>query len=168
MGTLKIRCPRCKNEFRVDESSSEQVMGCPNCKQKIRIPKIEKTSSLCFDIIIDQICNDHRIEVIAAIRELKDIGQMEAVDFAEHLPQTLLENIPSERAAQLKRLLEEAGAVVQLEPSESADVRDNNNPAWTTGDKKTARKIPELDKKRIAKDEAIGVVFDAGKRTLLK
>ena len=168
METLKIRCPRCKNEFRVDESSSGQVMGCPNCQQKIRIPKIEKKTSICFDIAINRISDDHRIEVIAAIRELKGIGQMEAVDFAEHLPQTLLKNIPSERAEQLKRRLEEAGAVVHMEPSDTQGVREENDSARKTDDEKTAKEIPELDKKRIAKDEANGVVFDADKRTLLK
>lgn len=143
METLKIRCPRCKNEFRVDESSSGQVMGCPNCQQKIRIPKIEKKPSICFDISINRISDDHRIEVIAAIRELKGIGQMEAVDFAEHLPQTLLKNIPSERAEQLKRRLEEAGAVVHMEPSDTQGVREENDSARKTDDEKTAKEIPE-------------------------
>jgi large subunit ribosomal protein L7/L12 len=70
----------------------------------------EKTS---FDVILKEI-GEKKIQVIKEVRALTGLGLKEAKDLVEGAPQTVLENVGKDVAADAKAKLEEAGAVVAV------------------------------------------------------
>jgi large subunit ribosomal protein L7/L12 len=57
---------------------------------------------------------DKKIAVIKAVREITGLGLKEAKALVDSAPAPVKENIKPEEAAELKELLEEAGAVVSV------------------------------------------------------
>ena len=55
-----------------------------------------------------------KIPVLQKVRKYKDMGLMEAKNFVEDLPGTVLEDILKEEAETMKQQLEEAGGIVEL------------------------------------------------------
>ena len=55
-----------------------------------------------------------KIPVLQKVRKYKDMGLMEAKNFVEDLPGTVLEDILKEEAETMKQQLEEAGGTVEL------------------------------------------------------
>lgn len=55
-----------------------------------------------------------KIQVIKVIRELTEKGLKEAKDLVEGAPQIVKENVKKEEAEEMKKKLEEAGAIVEL------------------------------------------------------
>lgn len=71
----------------------------------------EKTE---FDVVLSN-AGANKIAVIKAVRTLKpDLGLAEAKTFVESAPKTVLEGAKKEDADNAKKVLEEAGAVVEL------------------------------------------------------
>ncbi len=71
----------------------------------------EKTE---FDVVLKEI-GPKKIQVIKALRQLMpNLGLKEAKEQVEKAPTTLLEAVPKERAEEVKKLLEEQGAVVEI------------------------------------------------------
>lgn len=66
-----------------------------------------------FDIVLKE-AGSNKIGAIKAVREITDLGLMEAKKLVEDAPQTLKEAVPKDEAEELKAKLEEAGAVVEL------------------------------------------------------
>ncbi len=57
----------------------------------------------------------NKINVIKVIREITDMGLMDAKKMVEEAPQTVRENVPKEEAEEIKAKFEEAGAKVELQ-----------------------------------------------------
>ena len=55
-----------------------------------------------------------KIQIIKAIRELTGLGLKEAKDIADGAPKMVKENVAKAEAEEMKKKLEEAGAVVEL------------------------------------------------------
>jgi len=55
-----------------------------------------------------------KIQVIKAVREITGLGLKEAKDMVDEAPKAIKENVKKEEAEELKKKLEEAGAVVEL------------------------------------------------------
>lgn len=55
-----------------------------------------------------------KIQVIKAVREITAKGLKEAKDLVDKAPQVIKENVKKEEAEELKKKLEEAGAIVEL------------------------------------------------------
>ena len=70
----------------------------------------EKTE---FDVILKD-AGAKKINVIKAVRTLTGLGLKEAKDAVEGAPTTLIEGATKEEAEEAKKLLEEAGASVEL------------------------------------------------------
>lgn len=70
----------------------------------------EKTE---FDVVLTS-AGDKKINVIKVVRTLTGLGLKEAKDAVEGTPSTLKEGISKEEAEEAKKLLEEAGASVEL------------------------------------------------------
>ena len=70
----------------------------------------EKTE---FDVVIKD-AGPKKIEVIKAIRQLTSLGLKEAKELAETAGAKVMEAVGKEAAADAKKKLEEAGAVVEL------------------------------------------------------
>ncbi len=71
----------------------------------------EKTE---FDVVLKDI-GPKKIQVIKAIRQvLPNLGLKEAKELVEKAPTTILEAVSKDRAEEVKKLLEEQGAVVEI------------------------------------------------------
>lgn len=57
---------------------------------------------------------DNKIQVIKAVKDLLGIGLKEAKDFVDAAPKTVKDGIKKEEADEIKKKLEEAGAVVEI------------------------------------------------------
>lgn len=57
---------------------------------------------------------EQKIQVIKAVRELTGLGLKEAKDIVDGAPKTIKENVSKAEAEEMKKKLEEAGAVVEL------------------------------------------------------
>ena len=71
----------------------------------------EKTE---FDVILKE-AGAKKLNVIKVVREVKSgLGLKEAKDLVDNAPSTLAEGIAKEAAEELKKKLEEAGAVIEI------------------------------------------------------
>ncbi|ABF14004.1 50S ribosomal protein L7/L12 [Candidatus Palibaumannia cicadellinicola] len=70
----------------------------------------EKTE---FDVVLTNI-GANKIAVIKAVRGVISLGLKEAKDLVESAPITLKESISKDEAAALKKILEDAGASVEI------------------------------------------------------
>lgn len=57
---------------------------------------------------------EQKIQVIKAVRELTGLGLKEAKDIVDGAPKTIKENVAKAEAEEMKKKLEEVGAVVEL------------------------------------------------------
>jgi len=58
---------------------------------------------------------DQKINVIKAVKEITGLGLKEAKDLVDGAPKPIKENVKREDAEEMKKKLEEAGAVVELQ-----------------------------------------------------
>lgn len=70
----------------------------------------EKTA---FDVVMTSF-GSNKINVIKVVREITGLGLKEAKDMVEGVPATVKEGVVKEDATNLKKKLEEAGAVVEV------------------------------------------------------
>lgn len=66
-----------------------------------------------FDVVLASI-GDNKVAVIKAVRSLTGLGLKEAKDAVEGAPTTLKEGVSKAEAEDAKKLLEEAGAAVEI------------------------------------------------------
>jgi len=66
-----------------------------------------------FNIILKE-AGSSKIQVIKALRELTGLGLKEAKDMTDKTPATVKEGVKKTDAEEMKKKLEEAGAVVEL------------------------------------------------------
>jgi len=67
-----------------------------------------------FDVSLDSFPADKKIAVLKVVRSVTGLGLKEAKDFIEAAPKVLKEAAPKSEAEDLKKQLEEVGAVVSL------------------------------------------------------
>ena len=70
----------------------------------------EKTN---FDVVLEGF-GDNKIAVIKAVREITGQGLKEAKETVEGAPSTIQEGVAKDKAEEIKKTLEEAGAAVTL------------------------------------------------------
>jgi large subunit ribosomal protein L7/L12 len=73
-------------------------------------PVEEKTE---FDVILKE-AGAKKIQVIKVVRELTSLGLKEAKDLVDGTPSTVKEGVTKAEAEEMKKKLEEQGAVVEL------------------------------------------------------
>ena len=66
-----------------------------------------------FTVIL-QAAGEKKIQVIKVIREITSLGLKEAKDLVDGAPKTVKEGVTKAEAEELKKRLEEQGAVVEL------------------------------------------------------
>jgi len=71
----------------------------------------EKTS---FDVILKE-AGAKKLEVIKVVREITGLGLKEAKDLVESASKPIKEGVTKEEAEELKKKLEEVGAVIELQ-----------------------------------------------------
>lgn len=67
-----------------------------------------------YNVILKE-AGDQKINVIKAVKEITGVGLKEAKEIVDGAPKSLKENVKKEEAEELKKKLEEVGAVVELE-----------------------------------------------------
>ena len=70
----------------------------------------EKTS---FDVILKEV-GDKKIQVIKEVRGITGLGLKEAKDLVDSVPKAVKEGVSKEEAAEIRTVLESAGAVVEV------------------------------------------------------
>ncbi len=73
--------------------------------------KEEKTS---FDVILKSV-GQQKINVIKAVKEVAGVGLKEAKDLVDGAPKPVKQGLKKEEAEEIKKKLEEVGAVVELQ-----------------------------------------------------
>ena len=73
-------------------------------------PAEEKTE---FDVVLAEV-GANKMAVIKTVKEVTGLGLKEAKDLVDNAPSTLGEALPKEAAEEMKKKLEEAGAVVEI------------------------------------------------------
>ena len=66
-----------------------------------------------FDVVLEGF-GDNKIAVIKAVREITGLGLKEAKETVEGAPSTIQEGVAKDKAEEIKKTLEEAGAAVTL------------------------------------------------------
>lgn len=66
-----------------------------------------------FDVVLEGF-GDNKIAVIKAVREITGLGLKEAKEAVESAPTTVQEGVAKDKAEEIKKTLEEAGAAVTL------------------------------------------------------
>lgn len=72
--------------------------------------KVEKT---LFNVELKS-GGGQKIQVIKALREITNLGLKEAKDLVEAAPKTVKEGVSKQEADEMKKKLEEAGAIVEI------------------------------------------------------
>ncbi|HDH31229.1 MAG TPA: 50S ribosomal protein L7/L12 [Candidatus Wolfebacteria bacterium] len=67
-----------------------------------------------FSVILKAV-GDQKINVIKAVKEITGLGLKESKDIVDGAPKPIKEGVKKEEAEELKKKLEEVGAIVELE-----------------------------------------------------
>ena len=79
----------------------------------VQVPVVEEVKTTAT-VVLTGFADNKKISVLQKVRKYRDMGLMEAKNFVEDLPGTVLENILLEDAEATKQQLEEAGGTVEL------------------------------------------------------
>ncbi len=102
---------RLQEHWGVSAAAPVAVAAVPGAAPGAEAPAEEKTE---FDVILKEI-GPKKIQVIKAVRQIiPNLGLKEAKELVEKAPTTILEAVPKDRAEEVKKLLEEQGAVVEI------------------------------------------------------
>ena len=71
----------------------------------------EKTE---FDVVLQEVPSAKRITVIKVVRSLTSLGLKEAKDLIESVPKVVSESVTKDKAEEVKKMLEDAGAIVVI------------------------------------------------------
>ena len=98
-----------ETKFGVSAAAPVAMMAAPG-GAAAAAPAEEKTE---FTVVLAN-SGDKKINVIKEIRAITGLGLKEAKDLVEGAPKTVKEGVTKDEAAKIKKVLEEAGAKVEL------------------------------------------------------
>lgn len=98
-----------EEEFGVSAAAPMAVAAAPAAGGAA--PAAEEKSE--FNVVLKE-AGGEKIKVIKAVREATGLGLKEAKEMVDGAPKTIKENVAKDEAEELKKKLEEAGAVVEL------------------------------------------------------
>jgi large subunit ribosomal protein L7/L12 len=101
---------KLEEEFGVSAAAPVAVAAAPAAAAGEAAPEEEKTS---FDVIL-QSAGNNKIQVIKVVRQLTNLGLKEAKDLVDGAPKPVKEGVNKEEAEEAKKMLEEAGAQVEI------------------------------------------------------
>lgn len=101
---------KLEEEFGVSAAAPVAVAAAPAAPAGEAAPEEEKTS---FDVIL-QSAGNNKIQVIKVVRQLTNLGLKEAKDLVDGAPKPVKEGVNKEEAEEAKKMLEEAGAQVEI------------------------------------------------------
>lgn len=104
----------CEEIFGVDASfvASQNSVNQVDLSSKGSESVVEEKTE--FDVILQEVPSSKRITVIKVVRSLTNLGLKEAKDLIESVPKPVIEAVSREKADDIKKMLEDAGAKVQI------------------------------------------------------
>ena len=97
-----------KDEYGIEPAAAAVAVAGPAAGAA---PAAEEQSS--FDVILKE-TGANKLQVVKAVKEACGLGLKEAKDLVDGAPATVKEGLSKEEAENLKKAIEEAGAVVEL------------------------------------------------------
>ena len=91
-------------------TAAAPMMAMPAGGGGAAAPAAEKTE---FNVVLAA-AGEKKINVIKVVREISGLGLKEAKDLVDGAPKTLKEAVSKSEAEEMKKKLEEAGAVVEI------------------------------------------------------
>ena len=82
-------------------------------RASVQAPVVEEVKTTAT-VVLTAFADGKKIPMIKAVRPILDLGLIEAKIFVEDLPRAVKEDIDKEEAEKLKKVLEEAGGIVEL------------------------------------------------------
>lgn len=97
-----------KETYGIEPAAGAVAMVAPVAAEAAAV--VEKTA---FTVVLKS-AGDQKIKVIKEVRGATGLGLKEAKDLVDGAPKAVKENISKDEAEQLKKLLEEAGATIEI------------------------------------------------------
>ncbi len=98
-----------KETYGIEPAAGAAIVAAAPAAEGDAAPE-EKTS---FNVVL-KASGDQKIKVIKEVRGATGLGLKEAKDLVDNCPKTIKENMSKEDAENLKKVLEEVGATVEL------------------------------------------------------
>ena len=98
-----------KDEYGIEPAAAAVAVAAPAAGGEAAAAE-EKTS---FDVVLKE-AGAAKLQVVKAVKEACGLGLKEAKDLVDGAPSTLKEGLSKDEAENLKKAIEEAGAVVEL------------------------------------------------------
>ena len=99
-----------KDEYGIEPAAAAVAVAAGPAAGGAEAAAEEKTS---FDVVLKEI-GAAKLQVVKAVKEACGLGLKEAKDLVDGAPSTLKEGLSKDEAENLKKAIEEAGAVVEL------------------------------------------------------
>jgi len=99
-----------EKRFGVSAAAMPVAMGAAPAAVEAMAPAEEKTE---FDVIL-KAAGEKKIQVIKVVRAITGLGLKEAKDLVDGAPKTVKEGIPKKEVEDIKKQLEEVGAIVEV------------------------------------------------------
>ena len=99
-----------KDEYGIEPAAAAVAVAAGPAAGGAAAAAEEKTS---FDVVLKD-AGANKLKVVKAIKEACGLGLKEAKDLVDGAPSTLKEGLSKDEAENLKKAIEEAGAVVEL------------------------------------------------------
>ena len=98
-----------KDEYGIEPAAAAVAVAAPAAGGEAAAAE-EKTS---FDVVLKEV-GGAKLQVVKAVKEACGLGLKEAKDLVDGAPSTLKEGLSKDEAENLKKAIEDAGAVVEL------------------------------------------------------
>ena len=99
-----------KDEYGIEPAAAAVAVAAGPAAGGAEAAAEEKTS---FDVVLKEV-GAAKLQVVKAVKEACGLGLKEAKDLVDGAPSTLKEGLSKDEAENLKKAIEEAGAVVEL------------------------------------------------------
>lgn len=99
-----------KDEYGIEPAAAAVAVAAGSAAGGAAAAAEEKTS---FDVVLKE-AGAAKLQVVKAVKEACGLGLKEAKDLVDGAPSTLKEGLSKDEAENLKKAIEEAGAVVEL------------------------------------------------------
>jgi large subunit ribosomal protein L7/L12 len=99
-----------KDEYGIEPAAAAVAVAAGPAAGGAEAAAEEKTS---FDVVLKEV-GANKLQVVKAVKEACGLGLKEAKDLVDGAPATLKEGMSKDEAENLKKAIEEAGAVVEL------------------------------------------------------
>jgi len=99
-----------EKKFGVSAAAPIAVSAATALEKDEKVEEVEKTE---FDVVLTGI-GDKKIQVIKVVRSVTNLGLKEAKELVDGAPNKVKEGVSKEDAENIKKQLEEAGAIVDI------------------------------------------------------